>query len=125
MESVVELAIQRLNLKRDQAETFLKNKRVQFDARLKKHEKMLVAFKKKDPAILTIEEMEENVAQVENIVTKLEEDKAEAEQINEEEQLLDIDPSPFMNLYKMLAVVDPYDKLWHTVLDFHVKYDEW
>ncbi|XP_023310238.1 dynein heavy chain 3, axonemal [Anoplophora glabripennis] len=125
MESVVELAIQRLNMKRDQAETFLKNKRVQFDVKLKKHEKLLVAFKKKDPAILSMEEMEENVAQVENLVAKLEEDKAEAEQINEEEQLLDIDPSPFMNLYKMLAVVEPYDKLWHNVLDFHVKYDEW
>lgn len=72
MESVVELAIQRLNMKRDQAETFLRNKRVQFDAKLKKHEKMLVAFKKKDPAILTMEEMEENVALVENIVAKLE-----------------------------------------------------
>lgn len=122
---MVELAIQRLNMRRDQAETFLRNKRVQFDVKLRKHEKMLVSFKKKDPAILTMEEMEENVALVENLVSKLEEDKAEAEQINEEEQLLDIDPSPFMNLYKMLAVVEPYDKLWHTVLDFHEKYDEW
>lgn len=68
----MELAIQRLNMKRDQAETFLKNKRIQFDVKLKKHEKMLVTFKRKDPAILTMEEMEENVAIVEHIVAKLE-----------------------------------------------------
>ncbi|CAH1180398.1 unnamed protein product, partial [Phaedon cochleariae] len=125
MESVIEVAIQRLNMKRDQAETVLRNKRTAFDARLKKHEKLLIAFKKKDPPILTMEEMEESVAAVESIVQKLEEDKMEAEQINEEEQLLDIDISPFINLYKMLSVIEPYDKLWHTVLEFHENYDIW
>lgn len=25
----------------------------------------------------------------------------------------------------MVATVDPYDKLWHTVLNFTVMYDEW
>ncbi|XP_030747452.1 dynein heavy chain 3, axonemal isoform X2 [Sitophilus oryzae] len=125
MEAVVELAIQRLNMKRDQAETALKNKRIAFDSKLKRHEKMLNAFKKKDPPLLTMEEMEENVTQVELIVARLQEDKVEAEQINEEEQLLDIDPSPFMNLAKMLTVVDPYDKLWHSVLEYHQNYDAW
>ncbi|XP_050512273.1 dynein axonemal heavy chain 3 isoform X2 [Diabrotica virgifera virgifera] len=125
MELVIEIAIQRLNMKRDQAETTLKNRRTAFDARLRRHEKMLIAFKKKDPPILTMEEMEESVGAVEIIVQRLAEDKAEAEQINEEEQLLDMDPSPFMNLYKMLQVVDPYDKLWHTVYDFHKNYDLW
>ncbi|KAL1497384.1 hypothetical protein ABEB36_008364 [Hypothenemus hampei] len=125
MEAVIELAIQRLNMKRDQAEQVLKNRRVAFDAKLKRHEKLFNNFKKKDPPILTIEEMEENVQQIENIVAKLQEDKAEAEQINEEEQLLDIDPSPFMNLAKMLILVEPYDKLWHSVLEFHENYDLW
>ncbi|XP_066246402.1 dynein axonemal heavy chain 3 [Euwallacea similis] len=125
MESVIELAIQRLNMKRDQAEQALKNRRIAFDAKLKSNEKILNAFKKKDPPLLTTEEMEENVQQIENIVARLQEDKLEAEQINEEEQLLDIDPSPFLNLVKMLTVVDPYDKLWHSVLEFHENYDIW
>ncbi|KAH1026251.1 hypothetical protein HUJ05_010798 [Dendroctonus ponderosae] len=125
MEAVIELAIQRLNMKREQAEQALKNRRIQFDAKLKRHEKLLSNFKKKDPPMLTVEEMEENVQQVETIVERLQEDKAEAEQINEEEQLLDIDPSPFMNLAKMLTVVDPYDKLWHSVLEFHENYEAW
>ncbi|XP_050297987.1 dynein axonemal heavy chain 3 [Anthonomus grandis grandis] len=125
MESVIDLANQRLNMKREQAEQALRNKRTAFDAKLKRHEKLLVNFKKKDPPILTVEEMEDSVQQVEQIVERLQEDKAEAEQINEEEQLLDIDPSPFMNLAKMLTVVEPYDKLWHSVLEFHENYDLW
>lgn len=71
MEAVIELAIQRLNMKRDQAEQALKNKRVAFDTKLKRHEKMLNNFKKKDPPILTIEEMDENVQQIEFIVARL------------------------------------------------------
>ncbi|KAK9888347.1 hypothetical protein WA026_000602 [Henosepilachna vigintioctopunctata] len=125
MEVVIELAIQRVNMKRDQAEVSLKSKRAIFDNKLLKHEKMVQAFRKKDPAILTMEEMEENTLLVEEIVQKLQEDKKEAENINEEEQLLDFDPSPFLNLQKMLTIIEPFDKLWHTVYDFHLKYDLW
>lgn len=71
MEAVIELAIQRLNMKRDQAEQALKNKRVVFDTKLKRHEKMLNNFKKKDPPILTVEEMDDNVQQIEFIVARL------------------------------------------------------
>lgn len=71
MEAVIELAIQRLNMKRDQAEAILKNKRAQFDIRLKKDEKLLIQFKKKDPPILTMEEMEEGVIAVESLVERL------------------------------------------------------
>lgn len=71
MEAVIELAIQRLNMKRDQAEAILKNKRTQFDIRLRKNEKILNQFKKKDPPILTMEEMEEGVADVESLVERL------------------------------------------------------
>lgn len=125
MENVIDLANQRLAMKRDQAEASLKNRRGQFDTKLLRHEKLLLVFRKRDPPILTIDEMEEGVVAVEDLVSKLQEDKSEAEQINEEEQLLDFDPSPFMNLYKMLTIVEPYDKLWHTILDYHKQYDLW
>lgn len=76
MEAVIELAIQRLNMKRDQAETSLKQRRAQFDARLRKDEKLLNQFKKKDPPILTLEEMEDGVAAVESLVERLAVSKA-------------------------------------------------
>lgn len=71
MEVVIELASQRLTLKRDQAENILKNKVVQFDIKLIKHKKQLQMFKKKDPPILTMDEMIECVETVEAIVDRL------------------------------------------------------
>lgn len=72
MEAVIDLAMQRLTMKRDQAEASLKTKRVNFEGKLKRHEKMLTNFKKKDPPILTMDEMEENVLLVEELMGLLE-----------------------------------------------------
>jgi hypothetical protein len=46
--------------------------------RLLIHQKELEIFKKKDPPILTKEEMEENVQTIEQIMELLEEEKKEA-----------------------------------------------
>lgn len=61
MESVIEFALQKLTIKRDQAEVNLKNKRLTFDQQLNRHEKLLITLKKRDPALLTMEEMEDAV----------------------------------------------------------------
>jgi dynein heavy chain len=45
--------------------------------------------------------------------------------INEEEQLLDFEPSPFLVLQAMLSVAEPLDQLWHIVYNFHINYDKW
>jgi dynein heavy chain len=45
--------------------------------------------------------------------------------INEEETLLEFEVSPFKLLKTMLAAVEPFDRLWHIVLDFHLSYDKW
>ncbi|XP_018322727.1 dynein heavy chain 3, axonemal isoform X2 [Agrilus planipennis] len=125
MENVIQLALQRLNMKKDQAEIALKNKIILFDAKLLKHQKQLNVFKKKDPPVLTLEEMQECNEMADVILQRLQEDKQEAELLNEEEQYLDMDSSPFLNLYEMLNTVDPYVKLWHTAYEFHVNYDVW
>lgn len=71
MEQVIELALQRLNMKRDQAENELKYKRQLFERKLEKHAQMLAAFKKKDPPMLTLEEMKENVELIEGIAERI------------------------------------------------------
>lgn len=71
MEAVIELALQRLNMKRDQAESDLKYKRQQFELKLAKHIQLLNAFKKKDPPMLTLEEMTENVEIIEGISERI------------------------------------------------------
>ncbi|KAB0793663.1 hypothetical protein PPYR_13283 [Photinus pyralis] len=125
MEVVIDLAFQRLTLKREQAEAMLKSRLVQFEQKLIKHKKQLNMFKKRDPPILTIDEMTECLETVQALYERLKEDKLEAEQINFEEQLLDLEASPFMTVPEMLATIEPYEKLWHTVHHFHVEYEKW
>lgn len=45
--------------------------------------------------------------------------------INEEEQLLGFNSSPFIILQTMLSIVEPLDELWHIVYSFHINYDKW
>ncbi|KAF5289736.1 hypothetical protein FQA39_LY03653 [Lamprigera yunnana] len=125
METVIELAFQRLTLKKEQAEIVLRARIQQFDQKVLKCRKQLNSFKKKDPPILTMDEMVENVEIVQELVEILKENKKEADQINFEEQLLDMEVSPFMSITDMLHTVDPYYKLWNTVYNFHVQHDIW
>ena len=45
--------------------------------------------------------------------------------INEEERLLEWEISPVPLVAHMTAFKEPYDKLWRTADDFHVKYERW
>ncbi|KAL0279081.1 UNVERIFIED_CONTAM: hypothetical protein PYX00_000712 [Menopon gallinae] len=125
MDSVLDLATARLSHRRDTVENALRIRRMEFDEKLIVHQKELDAFKKKDPPILTMEEMAECARAVDDLVEKLREDKKEADLINEEEQLLEWEITPFMNLSNMISGADPYEKLWHTVYDWHVNNDIW
>nr|CAD7402964.1 unnamed protein product [Timema poppensis] len=125
MESVLELSQTRLSHRREMVEQVLRNKRAEFDTKLVAHQKELEVFKRKDPPILTMDEMVDNVETVDYLVKLLQEDKREADAINAEEQLLDFDPSPFLVLQSMLTLIDPLEKLWHTVLNFHKSHEVW
>ncbi|XP_071449339.1 dynein axonemal heavy chain 3-like [Hetaerina americana] len=125
MESVFELSDTRLSHRRDLAEKNLREKTMEFEERLLLHQKDLEIIRKKDPPILTMEEMKENAEFVEALYNTLKGDKMEADAINEEEQLLEWQASPFSTLQKMLALIDPVEKLWTTVLRFHLQYDIW
>ncbi|XP_046404632.1 dynein axonemal heavy chain 3 [Ischnura elegans] len=125
MESVFELSETRLSHRRDLAEKNLREKTMEFEERLLLHQKDLEAVRRKDPPILTMEEMKENADCVEALSNTLKDDKAEADAINEEEQLLEWQASPFSTLQKMMALIDPVEKLWTTVLKFHQDYDVW
>lgn len=55
----------------------------------------------------------------------MKEDKIEGDAINEEETLLDLDVSPFLILNSLITGIEPFDKLWHTTIDFTTKYETW
>ncbi|XP_014255049.1 dynein heavy chain 3, axonemal isoform X1 [Cimex lectularius] len=125
MEAVLEMCMSRINLQREIVEAALRNKRNQFEQLMLEHSKALEMYRRKDPPILTMEEMVNNAQGIEVLVNTLNEDKAMADAINTEELLLDFELSPFLLLEQMLTTIEPYDKLWHTVLHFHENYDKW
>ncbi|XP_052130864.1 dynein axonemal heavy chain 3 [Frankliniella occidentalis] len=125
IEVSLELANTRLSHRRDIVENALKNRLDELNISIAKHGKELDLFRRKDPPLLTMEEMEESAAAINDIQEKLFEDKVIANEINEEEGLLEFDLTPFTNLNNMLVVVEPFHRLWHTVLNFHKQYDKW
>ncbi|XP_073998137.1 dynein axonemal heavy chain 3-like isoform X3 [Rhodnius prolixus] len=125
MDAILDAAMGRINLQRDIVETSLKKRKSKFEETLLEHQKMLEIFRKKDPPILTLEEMATNAEGIERLVVILKGDKTTADALNTEEELLEFEISPFKILHQMLAGVEPYDRLWHTVYDFHTSYDKW
>ena len=125
METMMDLAYVRLNMRKEFVEGVLKVRRETFEQRIRKMKEVIDQFKKKDPPVLTMDEMEEATAEIEEISNEMAGILKEAEQINEEEILLDLEQSPYITLPGMASTVDTFDKLWHTVLSFHQNYEKW
>ncbi|XP_072152186.1 dynein axonemal heavy chain 3 isoform X4 [Bemisia tabaci] len=125
LEQILELSMVRVSQRRDVVEGILKNKRAEFDLLLKEHHKELEYLRKKDPPLLTMEEMVDTTTTIEAFVNILAEDKITADSINMEEKLLEFEVTPFLELQNMLTAVEPYNQLWHTILEFHKKYEIW
>ena len=45
--------------------------------------------------------------------------------INNEEELLGWESTPFPQIQMAIRLKEPYDKLWETAVDFHEKHDVW
>ncbi|EZA46954.1 Dynein heavy chain 3, axonemal [Ooceraea biroi] len=125
METVMELASSRLNMRKDFLETVLRTRRDAFEKKISVMQLAIDQFKRKDPPILTMDEMELAVQEIEQISTTMADIRKEAVEINEEEGLLDMELSPYMELPVMSSTVDTFDKLWHIALSFHQNYDKW
>ena len=74
---------------------------------------------------MSMETMKDNVDQLTKLTTNLEAAREELDQLNLEETLLEWEASSFPVLQQMFQMKEPYDKLWRTALNFHVKSDEW
>ena len=125
MEVVMDLANTRLNMRKEYLEEVLRIRMDTFEQRIHNMRLGIDQFKRKDPPILTMEEMEDAVLQIEQLSRGMEEIRKEVEEINEEEGLLDMELSPYLAIPMMSTTVSSLDTLWHTVLDFHKNYDKW
>ncbi|XP_025152566.1 dynein heavy chain 3, axonemal [Harpegnathos saltator] len=125
MDTVMELASKRLLMRRDFSESALRTRRDNFDKKIIALQQVIDQFKRKDPPVLTMEEMEQAVEEIEQIFKTMAEIRKEAEEINMEEGLLDMELSPYLELPTMSSTVDIFDRLWHIALGFHQNYDLW
>ncbi|CAB3363479.1 Hypothetical predicted protein [Cloeon dipterum] len=125
MEAVFAISRQRLAHKREVVEATLRERKNNFEAGLLIHQQRLSELQRKDPPILTLDEMRDSVQVVNALVVALERDRSVAQAINEEEALLNWLPAPFAELYQMIEAVQPFQLLWLTVLNFHQSYEKW
>lgn len=125
MSSVFELAKTRTGHKRDQVEEDLRKRIDEFELVLQRLNQDLEAFMKKDPPVLTLDEMKSSVNIIDKLDARMQEAMESLRWINREETFLDWDPSKYALLDKMQMLVDLFSSLWHVALDFHEKYERW
>ncbi|KAK3579501.1 hypothetical protein CHS0354_028323 [Potamilus streckersoni] len=123
IKTVFELNQNRIISKREHIEEELRRRVSAFEDKLEKMMKEVESFKKKE--IMSQDEMKSNVEQLNRLQSSLETAREELEQINEEEKMLEWEISVFPQLKAMMALKDPYDKLWNTAWSFHQKHEQW
>ena len=125
MASVFELAKTRTGHRRDQVEDELRSRIDKFEAAMKKINRELETFTKKDPPVLTMDEMRSSVQVIDKLAVRISECTDVLRDINREEVFLDWDPSEYQLLGKMRTLSELFGSLWHVALEFHEKYERW
>ncbi|XP_025198734.1 LOW QUALITY PROTEIN: dynein heavy chain 3, axonemal-like [Melanaphis sacchari] len=125
IEQFIELATNRVVQKKAVVESQLKSKKAEFEFSLKSHFKLLENLKKKDPPILTYDEIITATEEVERLTDFLKEDIAVAKNINHTQKLLDIEVTPYTQLYSIVTTSEQFNHLWHIAYDFQDYYKIW
>ncbi|GAB0093009.1 Dynein heavy chain [Sergentomyia squamirostris] len=126
LEQVLDLSAARLSVVRDNLETALRERKVQFDGYLLTEKKKMDAFRMKEIRdVLTLDELKEKVETVNGLMAILEKCNQEAKAINVDENLLQIEQSSFPVLVELMEKMDPIEKLWHTAYQFDSCYEGW
>ncbi|RUS89800.1 hypothetical protein EGW08_002412, partial [Elysia chlorotica] len=109
--------------KRDQIEDELRRRVSIFEEKLEGYNKEVESFRKKE--FMSSEEMKNNVEVLSRLQVNLEAARDELEGLQDEERLLEWEVTEFPQLQAMFALKEPYDKLWRTAYNFHIKNEQW
>eukprot|EP00795_Rhopilema_esculentum_P009610 gene9610-17369_t len=123
IQKIFELSRNRIDHRKDLAMTELRKKLKNFDEKLNIYNKEVETFRKKE--IMNTEEMHKNVEKLDELDTLLVMAREELQSLNEEEELLEWEPSQFPILQGIIAYKEPFDKLWKTAANFFTKYELW
>ncbi|XP_025062794.1 dynein heavy chain 3, axonemal [Alligator sinensis] len=123
IEIIFEKSRNQLFVRRDIAETALSKRCSRFEETLKKYEKEVESYKKRD--VMILEEMKNNVEKFNELDKNLDDAMVEFEAINKEEELLEHEKSQFPLLQAVIVNKQPFEQLWITAFNFHTKSEEW
>lgn len=124
MDPIFEVSQGKLVKKREKVEDELKEKRQKFESRLDEYDASVEQFQEK--------EIPRGVADIRTVVEELvglgqalEECKNEAMEINNEEELLKWETTPYPQIQAVLHSKEPYDRLWNTAITYYDKHEQW
>ncbi|KAM7358170.1 dynein axonemal heavy chain 3-like [Cochliomyia hominivorax] len=126
LEEVLDLSAARLSVVRDNLEFALREKRIKFEQLILYEKRRMDGFRVKETRdVLTLDELKERVETVDELFDILENLSREAKAINVEEQLLQIDITPFTTLMEFVEKMEPIEKLWKTAYQFEKDHSIW
>ncbi|XP_076804189.1 dynein axonemal heavy chain 3-like isoform X1 [Clavelina lepadiformis] len=123
IQNVFDINRNRLMNRRENAEDKLRKRVKEFEETLTGYNKEVEAFKKKEVA--NLDEMQKNVDKLAEMDKLLQAATQDLQDINTEERLLEFEESAFPILQAMFQFKQPYDSLWNTALQWHVKNETW
>ncbi|XP_065561311.1 dynein axonemal heavy chain 3-like, partial [Artemia franciscana] len=125
LDELLAVSKKRLQRVKKEAEEALAERTSVFLDSVIKIENELEDFRRKDPPVLTIEDMKRTSSALDLLVSKLEKASADLKDINQNEEHLGWEPTTVESLAVLRQNMDPYHKLWHISLDFTVKNKRW
>ncbi|XP_057310450.1 dynein axonemal heavy chain 3-like isoform X2 [Hydractinia symbiolongicarpus] len=123
IQKIFELSDNRIRTRKENAANDLKKKLEDFKEKLELCHKDVDQFRKKE--VMSSEEVVKNVQKLDELDAFIEEARLEAELLNKDEELLEWEVTQFSTLAGIMAIKEPYDRLWRTALQFNNSYDEW
>ncbi|NXH21208.1 DYH3 protein, partial [Bucco capensis] len=108
---------------RTHAEKVLLQRCSEFEETLEGYNSEVESYKKRD--VTTAEEMKNNAERFKELNKNLENALKEFEAINKEEELLEQEKTQFPLLQIIIENKQPFEELWVTAYNFHIKSEEW
>ncbi|NWJ00116.1 DYH3 protein, partial [Crypturellus undulatus] len=123
IEEIFENSRAQLFNRRNRAEMALLKRCTQFEETLEIYKREVESYKRRD--VMTMEEMKNNAEKFKELNKNLDNAVTELEAINKEEELLEQEKSQYPLLQTIITKKQPFEQLWVTAYNFHIKSEEW
>lgn len=124
MEPIFEVSQTRLVKRREKIEQELRARKEKFEARLEGYHAAVEVFKEKEIP-RSLDDIKSVARELAELGATLEKCKTEAMDINNEEELLQWETTPYPQIQAVQLAREPYDRLWSTAVSYYDKHEQW